>query len=903
MMRRPATLAACAALVAGGGAALCWWRWRSKRSGSEEKSRQLFFLNFCGRLSVPPADAQTHAIPKDNPLSHHSKTNTKHARSARSSGTLSRSPSSSSALGGGGGGGGGAFSSAAADNDNHAAAATAPTVDLANEAMVWEMLYNSGYSLPTSEAEGTWRRALVAAAAAAGEPPPPPPPDADAAGAEGADGADGGDERPLTRDDAERLSPEQLSAALQRRARAVAERAFWDSVEWRVRTGAQRGGGLASQLAPMVHELAREAASLLLSSSPGAAGGAQQQQLQEEAARQARALTEKYGASEQRAAAALATAPVGGGGNGGGGGGGGGLPASVEQLGGASTSALLSALGDLSRAFALGATGGRAAAAAAAAADAERRLGAAVASAAAAAAGAGGSPAEAEAAVAAALAPALTAALRLLMAQSRLQRLDAANARLSALASAMRGGGAVGYLSGRLSEKLGLVVPAAAEAEAEGAEGAEGAAAAPAVAVAAARLPRTARWMREAHEAVIAAAVASASAASSEAAAAAAPSPPPSPSASSFSPPSSAVAALLAPPPPSSAAAALLAPLASAGLLAASRSPSPDSAAASMVPATLRAGLRRMPGASPSPPAANGSGNGGGGNGNGGGGGDAWRLRAAYPALPPSWRSAVRLGLLALVSGDAPASDPATLPEVLQLDRERLHEAQNALQRLLVLSGGMLVAAQLRAAEGAAAADAAGAAGSAAGAAGTWAVVALPPWTPAQAAAGRRRLAVVLADPSMRLADLVTDLTALANEGWAPAPAAEGAAAGGGGGEQGGAAGAPPSSRAAAAALQPPVSEARVRALFTSLVNPQSAGFRALRANLCAAAACALLHGPDSLLARPASSPALASLLQRAGASALAEDVAALAARLAAVAAAQEAVFGEVLEALASAPS
>jgi hypothetical protein len=97
---------------------------------------------------------------------------------------------------------------------------------------------------------------------------------------------------------------------------------------------------------------------------------------------------------------------------------------------------------------------------------------------------------------------------------------------------------------------------------------------------------------------------------------------------------------------------------------------------------------------------------------------------------------------------------------------------------------------------------------------------------------------------------------------------------------------------------QPPVQEARVRALFTSLVNPDSPGFRALRSNLCAAAACALLHGPESPLARPASSPALASLLQRAGAAALADDVAALAARLAAVAAAQEAVFGGVFEAL-----
>lgn len=117
--------------------------------------------------------------------------------------------------------------------------------------MVWEMLYSSGFSLPTTEAESAWRRAIAAAAAAAGEQPPPPADgdnDNDSAAADDA-------ERPLSRDEADRLSPEQLDAAVQRRARAIAERAFWDSVEWRLRTGAQRGGGLAEQLGPMVCDL------------------------------------------------------------------------------------------------------------------------------------------------------------------------------------------------------------------------------------------------------------------------------------------------------------------------------------------------------------------------------------------------------------------------------------------------------------------------------------------------------------------------------------------------------------------------------------------------------------------------------------------------------------------------
>lgn len=31
-----------------------------------------------------------------------------------------------------------------------------------NEQMVWEMMYNPSYKLPTDEAESSWRRALVA---------------------------------------------------------------------------------------------------------------------------------------------------------------------------------------------------------------------------------------------------------------------------------------------------------------------------------------------------------------------------------------------------------------------------------------------------------------------------------------------------------------------------------------------------------------------------------------------------------------------------------------------------------------------------------------------------------------------------------------------------------------------
>jgi hypothetical protein len=698
--------------------------------------------------------------------------------------------------------------------------------------MVWEMLYSSGFSLPTTEAEGAWRRAIAAAAAAAGEQPPP----ADNADNDDNDNADNA-ERPLTREEAERLSPEQLDAAVQRRARAIAERAFWDSVEWRLKTGAQRGGGLAEQLGPMVCELARDACGLL---AQAPAGGGRSSSSSSNNQELARALMEKYGASEQRAAAALASSVAGDSSPA--------LPPAVEKLGGASTSALLATLADLSRGLAAAAastgSGARAEAAASAAADAERRLGAAVATAAAAASSAGeagrsSSPAEVEAAVAGALAPALTCALRLLLAQAKLQRIDAANARLSGLCAALRaqagGGGveggdggdndeaaAVAYLRAKLADKWGLL-------KREGGEGS---------AVVAERLPRTARWLREA-------AMEAAMAAPAEEAPPASPSPPASPNAAASSSSSSAVAAICA-------------PLAAAGLLQSpvlELSEQQQPSAASMVPATLRAGLMTK-----APGQASGSNDRGNANGSNANNDSGSLLRPSYPALLPSWRAALRLALLSLVSGDTPASDPATVPELLLLDRERLHALQNALQRALVLAGGLLVAAQLRASVG------------------------LPAWTREQAEAGKRRLSVVLADPGMRLADVVTDLAALANEGWV--------GGGGAAAAEDGAAPLSPASPSPSASSSPPVQEARVRALFTSLVNPDSPGFRALRANLCAATACALLHGPEALT----KSRAAQVLLARAGASALAGEVGELAARLAAVATVQERVFGGVIE-------
>jgi hypothetical protein len=104
-----------------------------------------------------------------------------------------------------------------------------------NESLMWELLYNPNYKLPTQEAEAAWQRA------------------ADEMGLELATSsegtADGGPGASDMEEDLESLSPEQLTEVLTRRARVVAEHAFWDSIEWRIRTGMQVRWWLATWVA------------------------------------------------------------------------------------------------------------------------------------------------------------------------------------------------------------------------------------------------------------------------------------------------------------------------------------------------------------------------------------------------------------------------------------------------------------------------------------------------------------------------------------------------------------------------------------------------------------------------------------------------------------------------------
>jgi hypothetical protein len=63
------------------------------------------------------------------------------------------------------------------------------------------------------------------------------------------------------------------------------------------------------------------------------------------------------------------------------------------------------------------------------------------------------------------------------------------------------------------------------------------------------------------------------------------------------------------------------------------------------------------------------------------------------PAGARSWRGLVRLGLVQLASADTPAN-PATLPETLSLDAERLLRIQNEYGQIVVLVACLLLLQQ-----------------------------------------------------------------------------------------------------------------------------------------------------------------------------------------------------------------
>ncbi|KAL4439722.1 hypothetical protein ABPG75_002723 [Micractinium tetrahymenae] len=210
------------------------------------------------------------------------------------------------------------------------------------------------------------------------------------------------------------------------------------------------------------------------------------------------------------------------------------------------------------------------------------------------------------------------------------------------------------------------------------------------------------------------------------------------------------------------------------------------------------------------------------------------QLPLQAPVDHRSWQGLVRLGLVQLVSGEGTIGR-LPLPELLRLDASRLHAAQGDFQRLLVLTTCLLLVRQGSATSGRS-------------------------FGPADLASTKQRLAVLLADPAMRLPDLAAEVARLS------------------GGE---------------------LSAARERAVQDSIhrmLSRSSGAMKALSSGLSTALLALLLLDPDS--SRAQEQAALA--LRRCGAADLAHEVAELAQQLAAVAAVSEAVCAQWYHALSS---
>jgi hypothetical protein len=429
----------------------------------------------------------------------------------------------------------------------------------------------------------------------------------------------------LAMEDLETMSPEQLTAVISNRARIIAEKAFWDSLVWRFKTAVQ-GHALPTQLAPLLSELGTELSGFVADPV------------------EAQQLAEQY---NEGAVLARLSSRTG------------------QQGGGANLTALGAMMEQLAQALVKSGTAGRAAEGADAAQTLHARMAQALAAAAAAAAAAvqpveavagaavvadvsrsAAAVAGADPSAAAVLAEALAAALRLLMTQLKLVKLDGANARLAALAKAMKERGAVSYLQTKLSAVWQLT--AAADEGSEGADGADGASAQERLTAAkvAAKLPKTGAWLEQVQAGLI--------------------------------------------------------PQLQVGLRGAGLLLDPATAMAAVVAGglhsmELRSGVRASPTAGSGSPAGAGS------SGMGGGAGSSdtssGGLKPVFPVELMSWQGQSRMGLLALVMGDVPAAGPE-LPEVLMFDRARLHEAQNIMQQLLVTAAGLLIVQQLRQGKG-----------------------------------------------------------------------------------------------------------------------------------------------------------------------------------------------------------
>lgn len=389
------------------------------------------------------------------------------------------------------------------------------------------------------------------------------------------------------------MTPQQLTAMVASRARVIAERAFWDSIVWRFKLAVQ-GQTLPSQLAPLLAELGTELSGFVSDSL------------------EAQHLAEQY--SEAAVLARLNSR-------------------TGQQGAGANLTALGAMMEKLAQTLLKSGAPERAAESAGVTQQLHQRLDAALREATH-GSGGGAPPPTEGAAVAAVLAEALAAALRLLMAQLKVVKLDAANARLAGLARAMHEHGAVIYLQTKLAAAWQLPTSEQAEEEATGSSGSASSGQQLTGAVLADKLPRTAAWLQGVQGELVA---------------------------------------------------QLCSGLGAAGLLLDQATTAAAVIAGGLQTVELRSGRRPSPTASPGRQAPLG----------GARSSSTGPVKPTFPVAVDSWQFVIRAGLLALVTGDTPAAGPA-LPEVLAFDAARLHELQNSLQQLMVTAAGLLIVQQLR---------------------------------------------------------------------------------------------------------------------------------------------------------------------------------------------------------------
>ena len=242
------------------------------------------------------------------------------------------------------------------------------------------------------------------------------------------------------------------------------------------------------------------------------------------------------------------------------------------------------------------------------------------------------------------------------------------------------------------------------------------------------------------------------------------------------------------------------------------------------VPTNLRSGIR----ASPSVPASTSDDD-----------APSSAAQLVHPVRAESWRGIVRLGLVHLISGEIPVEKTA-LAETLRLDAQRLHLAQNDFQQLVVLAACMLLLQQSLAVQQQAGRS-------------------MP-----EVGDVKRRLMGILADPSMRLPDLATELTRLAGSD------------------------------------SDAQSQSAMEAALNRMLMRSSGAFKALSSGIGNAIQLQLLSSPASSQSDAGLKQAVSSALARCGAGTLGAEVSQLALRLSQTAALSEAVHSSVYQRLLS---